>query len=126
MKIPAPKRWWFPVAFLVGYFVAGAILSMKFMATNHSVPGDGTQGFIWAFLLWGAALFPIGIPGCLIWSENVFRAYGMAFALYGWVLYAALVIGGLIRPSKALFTILVVILLLNIAGCQPQHIYAFR
>jgi len=123
MTMPIPKRWWFPVAFLLGYVGTGVVFGFRFMHVNEAIPG--AWGWLYSYLVYAAVLFPIGIPGCLIWSENVFRDHGLQFALCGWLLYAGITLAGLIRPCKSLFALLVFVLVLNIAGCQPEHIHAW-
>jgi hypothetical protein len=124
MKTLEPKRWWFPTVFLVALAIAGMLLARHFLQTNQS-PYEDTRGWLIAFLLWGAGVFPIGIPGCLIWSREAFADYGIVFAFVGWGVYGLIILAGLIKPIRWLFIVLVILLFLNIAGCQLDHVYGW-
>ena len=120
MKMLHPRRWWFPLAFLIGYLSAGIALSIRFIHLNSSSP----EAMSWFSLCLGqgAMGFPIGIPGCVVWSGDFFRRYAPDIIAWGWIAYALITIAGLIRPYRSLFVLLVVLLILNISGCQLEHV----
>ena len=69
-------------------------------------------------LLW----FPLGIFGIFVWDLQLMIDYGGIFCYVGWSVYLVLIAAGLQYPRRAIFFVLVLLLVMNIVGFQAGHV----
>ena len=112
IKMLQPKKKWFLLPLPIALLISGLLM-------------NGIH-FLYAFVDWGlipfylfiSLLFPIGLFAPFVRSPSDI-SYGML--LIGWILYAAIIVFGLIKPTRVAFIVLCLLLVLNIGGCQqPQ------
>jgi hypothetical protein len=73
---------------------------------------------------WGLLFFPMGILGAFVWSDRFFDDLEgpMIAAVVGWMAYLTVAGLGLWRPSWRLLYVLLGLVVVNIAGCQCDHV----
>ena len=69
----------------------------------------------------GFVTFPIGLPGFLWVPEDLMHLYFWIFVCGGYMLYLTLTVAGVIKPIRGIFWALVILLILNMAGCQMNR-----
>jgi len=123
MRIPEPKPWWFPTALaaallilFIGLFVQFIVLTL---AHGDQISPRGLRDSAVIIACVGGIVFPIGLCAVLVWSGHFLEHHGHVALFVGadWIAYLAVVIAGIVKPSKILFLTLLIMLILNIGGC---------
>jgi len=122
------KKWWFALSLPVGLTVAFFIMTVRLLQVHFSDQGMGELfQTVFFFAVVGVLTFPLGLFAPFVWNAEVLHTKGLELCVMGWVLYASLIIFGLIKPEKFLFWILCALIVLNIGGCNLQQVAeAFR
>lgn len=117
-----PRPWWFIVAPAVAFVLAELRIVLPLLrGFDHITMAIFVLGNVLVHrLLW----FPVGIWGVFVRDPHVFTEYGAIFCYAGWSVYVVLIGAGLQYPRRAIFLVLVLLLILNIAAHQTEHVRA--
>lgn len=114
-----PKRWWYaislPAALLISYIIW---LGRQWISSGWFGEIFESGGFI---AIAGLATFPIGLAGALWVPEDIMELYLWIFVCGGYILYLTLTVVGVLKPTRGILWALVILLFLNMAGCQMER-----
>jgi len=107
MKIPQPKRWWFPTVLVAAMLLQGLIIFTfwSIWVVVNADAGDDIrpQTFLYlagAIAYTGSIAFPIGLWGIVVWSSRLLENHFAVFVGAGWVTYLAVVGAGVMKPRN--------------------------
>ena len=117
--IRQPKKWWFAVPLPAALFIS-YVIWMARPFTDYKEVGDLLK---WTgdLVYFGIPGFPLGLFGSLWLSKDVLSNHGTFFIVCGYLLYIALMIWGLFKPSWGVLLVFAILLAMNIVGCQMDH-----
>ena len=69
-------------------------------------------------MAYGALFFPIGIFRFLVPSLETLMGNAGIFAGVGWAIYLVVHLLGMIWPKRSMLLLLILLLVVNLAGCQ--------
>jgi hypothetical protein len=81
--------------------------------------GELEFGVFWHAL----GLFPVGLGALLVWSEEAFQNHTFALLVFGWIVWIVVVGAGLIAPTYRKLTLVGIVAIANIGGCNLDHFW---
>jgi hypothetical protein len=119
IMIQQPKKWWFALPLPAALFISYVIWMVRSLGEYKEV-GD--------LLRWtgdiasiGLPNFPLGLPGALWVSRDVLSTHLNLCIYCGYLLYIALMLAGILKPSWRILLLFAILLALNIVGCQMDR-----
>ena len=117
--IRQPKKWWFalllPTALVISYVIWVVRSFNDFKGLGDLLSWTGDLAVI------GIPSFPLGFFGSLWLRSDVLSNHGILLVVCGYLLYIALMIWGILRPSWCILLPFALLLAMNIIGCQMDH-----
>ncbi|MEI6808526.1 MAG: hypothetical protein WCN95_07370 [bacterium] len=114
-----PASWWFAIPLPAALLISLAIWLVRGWFISNS-PSNFLQNATIISIV-GALCFPIGLPNAVGCPQDIMNNCLLVFVSGGYLLYIALSIVGMRRPTLAILLVLTTLLILNMVGCQMEN-----